>query len=124
MQSANEILHLFYTPAWPRSRVARLAAEVNRAAESGDEAAVAILCQAGDLLASLVAAVRNGLWNSGDRVIASFIGGAFRSRAVLSRFTEVLEENWNVDVRPPIWGAEAGALIEAYRLAGIHANLR
>src|ERR1051326_6994957 len=41
--SANQVLHLFYTPEWPRSRVARLAEEVDKNAESADELAVAIL---------------------------------------------------------------------------------
>jgi N-acetylglucosamine kinase-like BadF-type ATPase len=123
-KNTNEALHLFYTRDWHRSRVARLAAEVDRAAESGDEAAESILRQAGDVLAELVGAVRNQLWELGEPVTASYIGGVFRSAAVLSRFSEELQADWNVDVRPPIWGGEAGALIEAYRLAGIHANLR
>jgi len=123
-KSANEALHLFYTPAWHRSRGARLAAEVDLVAQSGDEAAAVILRQAGDVLAELVGAVRSKLWEPDGKVTASYIGGVFRSAAVLSRFTEALQAGWNVDVRPPVWGGEAGALIEAYRLAGINASLR
>jgi N-acetylglucosamine kinase-like BadF-type ATPase len=123
-KSANEALHLFYTPDWHRSRVARLAAQVNREAESGDETAALILCQAGDGLAESVGAVRRKLWPSDEAVDAGFIGGVFRSAAVLARFAGALKTGWNVEVRPPIWGGEAGALIEAYRLAGIHPALR
>lgn len=123
-KSANEALHRFYTPGWHRSRVARLASEVDKAAESGDEAAAGILREAGEVLAEFVAAVRNGLWSQGEPVTASFIGGVFRSAAVLARFGEVLQADCNIDVRPPIWGGEAGALIEAYRLAGIRVSLR
>jgi N-acetylglucosamine kinase-like BadF-type ATPase len=123
-KSANEVLHLFYTPDWHRSRVARLATEVNVAAGSGDEVAAQILRQAGDALAESVGAVRTKLWKSGEQVVASYIGGVFQSVPVLSRFSEALRDGWNVDVRTPVWGGEAGALIEAYRLAGVSANLR
>jgi N-acetylglucosamine kinase-like BadF-type ATPase len=125
-KSANAALHLFYTPDWPRSRVARLAPEVNRVAESGDETSAAILGRAANSLAELVGHVRSTLWGPGQHepVTASYIGGVFRSPAVLSRFTQGLKAGWNIDVRAPIWGGEAGALIEAYRLAGIHPSLR
>ena len=125
-KSANEALHLFYTPDWPRSRVARLAAEVNRVAESGDEEAAVILGRAGNALAELAGQVRSTLWGPGEHepVSASYIGGVFRSTAVLTRFTEALQKGWNVFVKRPIWEGEAGALIEAYRLAGILPNLR
>jgi N-acetylglucosamine kinase-like BadF-type ATPase len=124
VSSANEALHLFYTSDWHRSRVARLAAEVELAAQSGDGVAATILRQAGDSLAELVSAVRAKLWAPDQEVTASFIGGVFRSAAVLSRFSEALRTSWNVDVQPPVWGGEAGALIEAYRLADLHPNLR
>ena len=128
-RSANEVLHLFYTSDWPRSRVARLAAKVNHAAEAGDGAAAVILRQAGEALAEFVGAVRARLFDLEERapdepVAASFIGGVFHSVAVLARFSEALQTGWNVQVRPPVWGGEAGALIEAYRSAGIHADLR
>jgi N-acetylglucosamine kinase-like BadF-type ATPase len=122
--SANDALHRFYTPDWPRARVARLALEVSRAAEAGDEVASAILGEAGDRLVEFVGAVRKSLWDDGKPVTASYIGGVFRSAHVLKRFVEALREGWDVHVRPPARGAEAGALIEAYRLAGISVTLR
>jgi N-acetylglucosamine kinase-like BadF-type ATPase len=122
-KSANDALHLFYTSEWPRSRVARLASEVDRVAESGDPEATLILHCAGEQLAGFVAAIRETLWH--DEVAStSYIGGVFRSSIALTRFTEVLEAVGKLEVRPPVWGAEAGALIEAYRLAGIQTNLR
>jgi len=123
-KSANEVLHLFYKAEWPRSRVARLAAEVNRAAGLGDREASGILRDAGVNLAEFVAAIRRTLWDEQAVVPASYIGGVFRSAGVLGSFTEELESRGNVRVHPPIWGAEAGALIEAYRLAGIQPGLR
>jgi N-acetylglucosamine kinase-like BadF-type ATPase len=123
--SANNVLHLFYTPEWPRSRVARLASEVDRAAVEGDPTAAAILHWAGTTLGHSVGQVRSTLWKEEDtQVAASYIGGVFKSSLVLSSFQETLKVNWDVNVRPPIWGADAGALIESYRLAGIHTTLR
>ena len=123
---ANDCLHLFYRPEWPRSRVATLAADVARAGESGDEVAHAILISAGRSLATSVGNLRAALWGADEKeqVTASYIGGVFRSPAVLSSYSETLGAGWNVVVRPPVWAADAGALIEAYRLAGIRASLR
>jgi len=121
VRTANEVLHLFYTPEWPRSRVARLSAEVSRVAQAGDETAVSILKNAGRQLAQFVAAIHSTLWHPGETAHASYIGGVFRSPEVLQSFERALE---NVVVREPIWGADAGALIEAYRIAGISATLR
>lgn len=120
-KTANEVLHLCYTPEWPRSRVARLASEVAQIAEAGDEVASSILRQAGEKQAQYVTAIRSTLWNDADPVIASYIGGVFRSAIVLDRFKQSLN---GVDVREPVWGADAGALIEAYRIAGIRSTLR
>ncbi len=122
--SAIEALHRFYTADWHRSRVARLAMEVDRAADSGDGIASAILRDAADRLAEFAGAVRNSLWPDGEPVTASYIGGVFRSATVLAHFHEALLAGWNVQVQAPIWGGEAGALIEAYRLAGIRVSLR
>lgn len=123
-KTANELLHLFYTPAWPRSKVARLAVDVAKVAESGDEKAALILKMAGEKLASFVVPMRRQLWRESDLVTASFIGGAFRSERVLASFTAVLESDGSTVVRSPVWGADAGALIEAYRLAGFAVALR
>jgi len=41
--SANRVLHLFYTPDWPRSRAAALASLVDSAAAEGDPVALHIL---------------------------------------------------------------------------------
>jgi len=49
----NEAMHLFYTPEWPRARVASLAAAVDQAAENADPAARRILAQAAQELALL-----------------------------------------------------------------------
>src|SRR5271157_350022 len=85
-RNANEVLHLFYTSEWPRSRVAALAPLADAAAAEGDAVAMVILNRAAVELATLVAAVRSQLWKPGDVVDVAYIGGVFQSRTVLERF--------------------------------------
>src|SRR3954454_1834715 len=59
---ANDMLHRFYGPDWPRSRVATLAPLVDGAAASGDPVAARIMQNAAQELAMLVASVRGQLW--------------------------------------------------------------
>jgi len=122
--SINEVLHLFYTPAWPRSRVARLAAEVDRAAANSDVVAQRILARASQELAVLAAAVRTQLWQAGDAVEVAYIGGVFQSPAVLERFRLLVEMEQGVRVISPRFGPAQGALLEAYRAAGVRVELR
>src|SRR3954447_6558295 len=61
-RDANDMLHRFYGPEWPRSRVATLAPLVDRAAASGDPVAARIMQNAAQELAMLVASVRGQLW--------------------------------------------------------------
>jgi len=66
-RNANEALHRFYTPDWPRSRVATLAPLVDGAAVEGDPVATQILNNAAQELATLAASVRGQLWASGNQ---------------------------------------------------------
>jgi N-acetylglucosamine kinase-like BadF-type ATPase len=120
MKSAYEVLHAFYTPLWPRSRVAKMAAEVSAVAEAGDWPATLIMKSAGSSLATLVDAVYDKLWRRGHTARASYIGGVFQNPVVLETFTSLLIP----EVHPPVWDAAGGALIEALRLAGIAVPLR
>src|ERR1022692_3845329 len=70
--SANRVLHLFYTPDWPRSRAASLASLVDSAAAEGDPVALHILESAAQELALLAAAVRAQLWRPGDPVDVAY----------------------------------------------------
>jgi N-acetylglucosamine kinase-like BadF-type ATPase len=122
-QDANDVLHRFYTAEYPRSRVAQLAPLVDEAAASGDAVAQRILDDAAHQLAGLAAAVRAQLFAPGDVARVSYIGGVFRSRRLLERFRTLVElEDGNV-FGPPAYGPAAGALLEAYRLAGLTAPL-
>lgn len=119
---ANTMLHLFYTEEWPRSRVARLAPLVDRAAAEGDSVAKEVLMEAARRLAGLSRAVRGQLWQPGETARVAYIGGVFRSAAVLERFSELAVEA-GCTPGPPVYGPAAGALLEAYRAAGVRVRL-
>ena len=119
-RNANEVLHLFYTPEWPRSRVAALAPLADAAAAEGDAVAIGILNRAAVELALLVAAVRSQLWKPGDAVDVAYIGGVFQSRTVLERFRMLVELEPGNRCGPPRHGPAEGALLEAYRAVGLN----
>jgi N-acetylglucosamine kinase-like BadF-type ATPase len=120
---ANDLLHRFYTPEWPRPRIAALAALVDRAAAAGDPIAREILLNAAQQLASLAGAVRNQLWRAGETVRIAYIGGVFRSGLLLGRYRALLELEEGNRIGPPAYGPAAGALLEAYRAVGLRPQL-
>ena len=115
----NDLLHRFYTPAYPRPRIASYAALVDEAARNGDGVAREILQNAAQSLASYTAAVRRQLFHRGELSRTSYIGGVFRSEILRERFAMLVQLESDAPVHPPAMGPAAGALIEAYRLAGL-----
>jgi len=118
-RDANALVHLFYTAEWPRSRVAALAPVVNRAAEEGDPAAIGILQQSAQQLAMLAGAVRRQLWEPRETSRLAWIGGTFRSEILLERFRMLAELDGLVATAEPEHPPAMGALILAYRTAGL-----
>jgi N-acetylglucosamine kinase-like BadF-type ATPase len=116
-----ELLHLFYTPEWPRSRVAELAKLVDRAAEEGDPVAVGILHQAAQQLAMQATSVRRQLFAEGELARSSWAGGVFESRILLERFRALM--SLEGDCMPPAHGPAIGALLLAYRAVGMNVSL-
>jgi N-acetylglucosamine kinase-like BadF-type ATPase len=114
----NRALHRFYTPDWPRSRVATLAPLVDEAAMAGDAVARDILHNAAQQLAVLTSSVRRQLWGPGEPARVAWVGGVFRSRMLLDRFRTLVELEDGNQTGPPRYDPAAGALIEAYRAAG------
>ena len=121
---ANEMLHRFYGDEWPRQRVAQLARVVDEAAAAGDPVARGILEGAAQNLALLAGAVRAQLWTRGDRVEVAYIGGVFQCRTLLERFRMLVELEKGNCVGPPRHGPAEGALLEAYRAAGLEVALQ
>jgi N-acetylglucosamine kinase-like BadF-type ATPase len=116
-RSANEVLHNFYTAAWPRSRVATLAPAVDAAAGEGDPVAAQIIGAAAQDLALLASSVREQLWGADDAVDLAYIGGVFQSRLLLERFRMLVELGGMSRCAPPLRGPAEGALLEAIRTA-------
>jgi N-acetylglucosamine kinase len=122
--SANEMLHAFYTPEWARSRVAAMAPLVDRAAQQGDRAALGILHRAAQELAQLASAVRAQLWSTGDAVELAYAGGVFESSILRERFRLLVEMEEGSALAPPLHPPHMGALLEAYRAAGVNVEWR
>jgi N-acetylglucosamine kinase-like BadF-type ATPase len=122
-RNANAVLHRFYAPEWPRSRVAALAQLVDVTAAEGDGVAAEILTRAAQELALLAASVRSQLWKPGDLVEVACIGGVFQSRMLLERFRILVELEEGNRCGPPKRGPAEGALLEAYRAVGLEPEL-
>jgi N-acetylglucosamine kinase-like BadF-type ATPase len=122
-RDANGALHRFYTLDWPRSRVAALAPLVDEAADAGDEAASSILAAAAQQLATLAGSVRGQLWREGEPALVSYTGGVFRSPGLLARFKLLVEMRNGARCEAPAHDPASGALLEAYRAAGLRRAL-
>lgn len=121
--TANELMHRFYTTDYPRARVAAYSRLVDEAAEAGDAVAGGILKAAAQQLAALAGAVRAQLFRPGDEVLTAWIGGVFRSRLLREQFRLLVELEDGSRTAPPKYSPAAGALLEAYRAAGLHPQL-
>jgi N-acetylglucosamine kinase-like BadF-type ATPase len=121
--SANQVLHRFYSDEWPRSRVATLARLVDCAAANGDTVALQIVNRAAMELAMLAASVRSQLWKAGEAVDVAYIGGVFESQTLRERFRLLVEMEAGNRCGPPLHGPAEGALLEAYRIVGIRPEL-
>lgn len=121
--TANDLLHQFYTVDWPRPRIAALSKLVDESALAGDAVAIELLNQSAQHQANFVGAVRRQLFEEGDAVRVATIGGVWRSVRMRERFRQLAEMAEGVTCAPPEMGPAAGALLEAYRQAGLPVNL-
>jgi N-acetylglucosamine kinase-like BadF-type ATPase len=122
--SANDMLHRFYTDEYPRERVAAFSKIVDRVARDGDAVAREILLAAAQQLATLASAVRAQIFDAGSLCCISYLGGVFRSGILLDRYRMLMELEDGNRVAAPVYGPAAGALIEAYRSAGLTVELK
>jgi len=122
--SANDLLHRCYTDEYPRERVATLSRLVDEAARAGDAVALEILHAAAQQLAVIAGAARGQIFSAGEPCRVCYIGGVFRSETLLARFRMLVELTDGNRVTAPEYGPAAGALIEAYRLAGVNVTLK
>lgn len=123
-RTANDLMHRFYTRGYPRSRIAGYARLVDQVAREGDAIAVEILHNSAQQLATLAAAVRRQLFRPSEPALVCHIGGVFESALVLQRFRTLVELEDGNRCSPSRYPPEAGALIEAYRAAGLSPQLQ
>ncbi len=121
--SMNELLHRLYSPEFPRPRVAGMARLVEQAAQEGDEVARGLLVKAGSELALLVSAVRRQIFEPGAPGRVSFVGGVFRNPVVRDQYKLMVEQEPGNLFLAPLYPPAAGALLEAYRAAGLKVTL-
>jgi hypothetical protein len=69
------------------------------------------------------AAVRHQLFAEGEPARVAYIGGVWRSDLLRERFRQLVELEEGNTAGPPIYGPAVGALIEAYRTAGLSVKL-
>ena len=120
---ANDLLHRFYSTDFPRPRIARLSKVVDEVAREGDAVALSILSSAAHQLAGYVSAVYGQLFKEPEPVVVAPSGGVWKSEFVRERFQQLVELTDGQKVMAPRHGPAAGALIEAYRLAGLNVPL-
>jgi N-acetylglucosamine kinase-like BadF-type ATPase len=118
--NANDLVHRFYTSEFPRPRIASLAPLVDQSARDGDQVARDILHGAAQALALYAAAVRRQLFDDFTLARVSYVGGVFDSHLLLERFRTLVELESSNRVTPPVYGPASGALIEAFRAAGLN----
>ena len=111
--SANELLHWFYTRDYPRDRIAAFAPLVDQVAAEGDAVARSVLQGAAQQLAALVSSVRAQLFAPGTPVYVATIGGVFTSQAVAGWFRTLVELEPGSTVGPPRHEPAYGALLTA-----------
>jgi N-acetylglucosamine kinase-like BadF-type ATPase len=115
-RTANTLLHLFYAPEYPRSKVASLAPLIDEAARSGDEVARQVLHNAGVQLAELVRGVYTHLFKDDEHVPVAPVGGVFGSRTVRTTLRDQILQDIGCPVIEPRWSPVTGALLQALRL--------
>ena len=118
----HDLVREFYTAGFPASRIAGYAALVEQAARQGDAVAREILLHASAQLAELTQVIRRLLFPSIPVVKVAPIGGTFRILPLREQFRSLLELE-GMSLIEPIHGPATGALLEAYRAAGIHPSL-
>jgi N-acetylglucosamine kinase-like BadF-type ATPase len=117
--TANQLLHAFYTDDFPRDRVAGYATLVDEAVMEGDTVAKQVITSAAQHLATITSAVREQLFGAGELVLVSYAGGAFRNTLLGDLFRAQVEMDVDCRCAPPLHKPALGALIEAWRAAGV-----
>lgn len=121
--NANDLLHRFYTTDFPRPRIAGYSRLVDEAAREGDAQAIALLQRAAQHLAGFAASVRQTLFAEEEPALVCPVGNVYQSEILKERFATLVSLNPANHYAAPRYGPASGALIEAWRLAGLSPTL-
>lgn len=109
-----------YGESITRDRFATFAAEVYRAATSGDRAAREVVEEGASYLARLASTVARRLAFSEEETRVACVGGVFRGALLREFFASALGEQLpRARITPPRFDPAIGALLLAYREAGL-----
>jgi N-acetylglucosamine kinase-like BadF-type ATPase len=111
--------HVYVTLKSDRARIAQLCPLVCEAAAEGDEAAAAVLKQAADELALLVATTRARLGFAPDEAVnVSYSGGVFEGATLLKHFSASLAAHGEYRLCEPVFSPVIGAALYAAKHSG------
>ncbi len=116
----HDLVRKFYTVDFPVPRIAGYARLVDEAAQAGDAVASEIIQNAAAHLARLTAVIRRRLFPPEDQIRGAYVGGTFRSRLLLTHYRTLVENAGNCTLIAPLYDPAVGALLEAFRAAGLH----
>jgi N-acetylglucosamine kinase-like BadF-type ATPase len=122
--SANDLMHRFYTTDFPRPQIAGYSKLVDQAAREGDRIAIEILNRAAQQLAGFASSVRQSIFAKGEHALVCPVGNVYKSEILRQRFEMLVSLDEANEFREPIFGPASGALIEAWRMAGIQPDTR
>lgn len=123
-ESANDLMHRFYTSDFPRPQIAAFSKLVDEAGREGDRVAVEILNRAAQQLAGFAASVRQAIFSPGEPALVCPVGNVYKSEILRSRFEMLVGLEDANQFAEPLYGPASGALIEAWRMAGIEPDTR
>ncbi len=118
-KTLKDIAEDYYAGEMSRDKLARVAARVGKLAERGEPVAEEIIDHAACVLAEMAVVTAIRLDFSSRPIRISYGGGVFKSARLLTRFAaEVSIWLSRTQIVKPRFGADAGALLLAFRQAG------
>lgn len=118
-ETANDMMHRFYTTDFTRPQIAAYSKVVDEAARAGDRVAVEILNRAAQQLAGFAMNVRSVLFGPEEISVVCPVGSVYRSEILQYRFQSLVELVEQNRYAAPKYGPASGALIQAWKMAGI-----
>ncbi len=118
-ESANDLMHQFYTTDFPRPQIAGYSRLVDEAAREGDRIAIEILNRAAQQLAGFASSVRQAIFAPNEPATVCPVGNVYKSEILRTRFEMLIGLESANTFSDPLYGPASGALIEAWRMAGI-----